>query len=699
MRKNYILLAGAAVALSLASCEKEPSMTVEEDSLPTVIMATMPQPNATRTEYAEDGAGLKTTWSSGDCITVTPSCLLQYASTYVLSAGEGTGTGTFTFKSGKARSTTSNLWGVYYPGDRVKSDIQYYNFSYEGQVQDAASEMAHLGQYHSMKLTFTGSGVFPETRQIDFSSATQSSCLKLNLSGMTFKSPSKITVNLVSNGFVRPVFYSTNCLPSGTSYYLDGATKLQSKTSDCLTLGLAGYGEVTSLTARMMISDASVTFPSGSYLLLRVACSDATYYTKIPVTSDISITGGTYLTLNASKGWKVCPAIDETEYEFDGDVVTLQEHTQGSGIDLVIMGDGFRASDFLDGNDETSTYAVAMRRVYEAYFSVYPVKQWQSLFNVYYVKAVSPQHFSGLTALQNGATGGGNITKFSVTFEEDRTGTDGNVDLVRDYARKALTTDTDSRMKAVQVIVVANAADVHAGTCHSYWGTTPVTDYADIHSISYFPLGDSDDDFTALVRHESCGHGLGMLADEYYYNSYYPNPINAWSNIDYQHSIGLYRNISNYFGGVRGQSSESTFSGVSETTSSIVYWSNLFGTANNYETSEGLGFFEGAYLYVYYCCRPTEDGNESIMYDGKEKFNAPSRHMIYYRMMRLSGLKSYEWGSSAEIADFLAWDGANRPAILTSTSVTSGAVSSCAPLVGDNVLHTGIWADGKFIEN
>ena len=705
MKKSYsLLILCTSITLCLVSCEKEPSTTVEEDGLPTVIVACMPQPTVTKTDYAEDDEGLKTTWKEGDCITISPAYKLAYASTYKLSSGEGTDTGTFTFQSGSDGGSTTTVstssWGVYYPGDKIKSDVQYYNFSYEGQVQDVSSEMAHLGEYHSIKQSYTSEnrGTFPATQVISFGSSTQSSCLRLNLSGMTFKSPSKITVNLVSNGFVSPVFYSTNCLPSGASYHIDDVTTLQCKTSDCLTLGLAGYGDVTSLTARMMMSDASVTFPSGSYLLLRVTCSDATYYTKIPVTSAINISGGTYLTLNASKGWKVCPAIDETEYDFDGEVVTLQEHTQGSGIDLVIMGDGFKAADFLDGNDQTSTYAVAMRRVYEAYFSVYPVKQWQSLFNVYYVKAVSPQRFSGLTALQNGAKGGGNITRFSTTFTVDATSADGNTDLVREYARKALATDTETRMKTAQIIVLANAANVHAGTCHSYSDSDPASDYGYAHSISYFPLGNSDDDFTALVRHEACGHGLGMLADEYYYNSYYPDPTNPWKNLDYQHSIGFYRNVDKYYGGVRGQSSASTFADVSETTSSSVYWSDLFGTANAYETSESLGFFEGAYVYLYYFCRPTEVGSESIMYNGTDRFNAPSRRMIYYRMMRLSGLKAYNWGSSEEIADFLEWDGANRPVTAAATS-SGGSQSSAAYLEGDNVLHAGIWADDKFLEN
>ena len=95
------------------------------------------------------------------------------------------------------------------------------------------------------------------------------------------------------------------------------------------------------------------------------------------------------------------------------------------------------------------------------------------------------------------------------------------------------------------------------------------------------------------------------------------------------------------------------------TNESNVYWSDLFGTANNYESAdvESLGVFEGAQTVKTGFCRPTEDGSESIMNNNTGIFNAISRRSIYYRYLHLSGqISGKQYGTSEELNRFLDWD-------------------------------------------
>ena len=85
------------------------------------------------------------------------------------------------------------------------------------------------------------------------------------------------------------------------------------------------------------------------------------------------------------------PIYTSTDYSRDGEVLTLQKATIGKGIDLVFMGDMYVDTLLVDGGK----YELDMQASMEYFFEVEPYKSLRNRFNVYAVKAVSPQGAEG----------------------------------------------------------------------------------------------------------------------------------------------------------------------------------------------------------------------------------------------------------------------------------------------------------------
>lgn len=75
-----------------------------------------------------------------------------------------------------------------------------------------------------------------------------------------------------------------------------------------------------------------------------------------------------------------------TDYSRDGEVVVLQQATEGLGIDLVFMGEGFVDRDMGDGGK----YEQVMKDAMEQFFAYEPYTTFRNRFNVYAVKVISP---------------------------------------------------------------------------------------------------------------------------------------------------------------------------------------------------------------------------------------------------------------------------------------------------------------------
>ena len=153
--------------------------------------------------------------------------------------------------------------------------------------------------------------------------------------------------------------------------------------------------------------------------------------------------------------------VDTNKYDWDGEVVTLQE---GKGrLDLVLMGDGFIKEDFDNG-----TYESIMKQAYEEFLSIEPFTTLKDGFNVFYVKTPSPERILAINTGSNGAVNTGHITKFSTTFTSNSTSIEGDDGLVREYALKAFKSDAEERIKDATIVVIANQ-ECRVGTCVNSW--------------------------------------------------------------------------------------------------------------------------------------------------------------------------------------------------------------------------------------
>lgn len=291
-----------------------------------------------------------------------------------------------------------------------------------------------------------------------------------------------------------------------------------------------------------------------------------------------------------------------------GKVSVLQTHTEGRGVPIVLMGDGFIDTEVADG-----TYRNAMEQAREALFSLEPMKSLRSYFDVYEVTAVSLHNsFSDLTS-----------TAFSAKFGAGTLIT-GDDDKAMKYAAKAVSNISDA------LIVIVLNDPRYAGTCVLYSGNKK-TDIPTGCSVAYVPMTDpllnDGVSFADILQHEAVGHGFAKLADEYSERGNITQE--AIAEIQHFQSYGFARNVA--------LSSDVTRS----------YWADF--AADPAYAAEQLSCYEGAYTYLKGAYRPTQNSmmNENALY-----FNAPSRAMIYKRCMNIA------YGStwSYDYAAFVAFD-------------------------------------------
>ena len=297
---------------------------------------------------------------------------------------------------------------------------------------------------------------------------------------------------------------------------------------------------------------------------------------------------------------------ESSDYSRDGEVNTIQSASDGNGINIVLMGDGYSDRLIADG----SYYAAAADAV-DAIFSYEPFAHYKSLFNIYSVNVVSKNEGVGLeTALSTKWTGGDTVTL------------SGDHQEVFRYARMAVPED---KIDDTIIIVVMNL-NINGGTCHMF--NCPGGDYGRGASISYCPVFADAPRFRLVVAHEAVGHGFAKLADEYSlrYGQFPEEAIDSyraaaqwgwWPNIDFTDDPAT------------------------------VKWSRFIGDERF--ASEAIGVYQGGLCYDYGVYRPTKT---SIMDGSGGTFNAPSRYAIWYRIHKLAF--GEEWTGSYE--DFVADD-------------------------------------------
>lgn len=289
----------------------------------------------------------------------------------------------------------------------------------------------------------------------------------------------------------------------------------------------------------------------------------------------------------------------------------LQEASEGSGIDVVLMGDAFSVQEINDG-----TYESVMEDVMEYFFDVEPFRSYRHLFNVHMITVASGQsgYADGTdTPLQCRYGDGNSIT--------------GSDDAAFRYARMAV---PEGRMDETLVIVVLNS-DTFGGSCYMY--PPDKGDSANGRAVTYIPAVDMKLHLRGLVQHEACGHGFAKLADEYFEPSASGISSEMKLKMEEDEKYGWWSNVD-----FTDDPSE-------------VKWAHFLSDPR-YE-DENLGVFEGARGCSTGIWRASY---QSIMKDNSGEFNAPSREVIWRRIHRLAYGDAWEYSYEA----FAEYDRINR---------------------------------------
>lgn len=326
-----------------------------------------------------------------------------------------------------------------------------------------------------------------------------------------------------------------------------------------------------------------------------------------------------------------------TDYSADKTVRILQRATQGNGLPIVLMGDGFLDTDIANG-----TYDEVMNKAMENLFTEEPLKSLQSYFNVYSVTAVSRSNkFDGYNTAFQCQMEGGMSTLIT-----------GNDENVIDYIQCVEGIDVSETL----AVVVLNSP-LYAGTTYfGYYSENQVTELA----IAYCPIiyNLENDSFRQVLVHEAVGHGFAKLEDEYSYEENGKMPSEEINNVKVLQSYGWAQNVD--------------FTQDENT----ILWSSFLKDSRY--SLEGIDIYEGACTYMSGVYRPTED---SMMNTNTCGFNAPSRKAIYDMVMRRGENRetTYE-----EFADF---DSRNVSQVQTLTR-SSNAISR--PFTRPHFVHKSI---------
>jgi hypothetical protein len=316
------------------------------------------------------------------------------------------------------------------------------------------------------------------------------------------------------------------------------------------------------------------------------------------------------------------PGYVSSDYSADGKVELLNKATEGKGIPIVLMGDGFIDQEIAD-----STYARVIQQAMENLFSEEPIRSLRDYFNVYQVTAVSPRNrFDGISS-----------TAFGTVPDRQTTGIDVNSQAIMKYVKKVEGIDSINTL----AVVILNT-NINRGITYMMGSNKQDYNYA----IALCPVIDSlkSESFRQVLTHEAIGHGFAKLADEYVRSTEGSATDKDIKELKECHEkLGWFLNVD------------------SEKDSTKVLWTKFI-----YDTefaNEKIGTYEGGYTFYKGVYRPTK---ESMMRSNNAPFNAPSRQIIYNKVMKM-GL-----GKTATYEEFVAFDQEHKPTVWKYESRTRG---------------------------
>ena len=333
--------------------------------------------------------------------------------------------------------------------------------------------------------------------------------------------------------------------------------------------------------------------------------------------------------------------LESVDFSADGKVDTLQKHTEGRGIPVVLMGDGFVDQEIANG-----IYRRVMETAMENLFSEEPIRSLRPYFDVFMVQAVS----------ENNDFGMGYQTAFSCRLAEGKAATvTGDDSSVQVYVGKVL---KQTERKNSLAVVVLNTS-VYAGT--TYFGYQDEKGRFVEFAIAYCPVVEDlkSESFRRVLVHEAIGHGLGKLEDEYSYPE-----KGSISTLEKQKIKAMKAN---------GWSQNVDFTAVADS----VCWTSFLKDSRY--RNDALGVYEGGCTYPKGVYRPSDD---SMMNSTACGFNAPSRKALYDKVMRLG--KGVE---QVALEDFVAFDRSHLPQSKPTRSVQIVERLACPVWTGYKLRH------------
>lgn len=301
-----------------------------------------------------------------------------------------------------------------------------------------------------------------------------------------------------------------------------------------------------------------------------------------------------------------------TDYSEDGKVTVLQKSTKGKGIPFVLMGDGFTDIDIQD-----SSYVTVMKRTMENLFSEEPVRSLRDYFDVYMVYAVSANNYFSEQS----------ETAFSCLPDNQSTEIRSDDGRISEYMRKVEGIDS---LNALAVVVLNS--NIYKGVTYLYSNKSKPG--LKQYSVALFPvINDLESEtFRAVAVHEAIGHGMTKLADEYAQDEQGAATDDVLSQLRYMHGFGWMMNVD------------------SEQDETKVLWKSFIG--DSHFLNEQIGVYEGGFTYFKGIFRPSDD---SMMNRSTSPFNAPSRQLIYNKVIELGE------GRTPTYAEFVAFDEQHKP--------------------------------------
>ncbi|WP_072541786.1 M64 family metallopeptidase [Bacteroides mediterraneensis] len=307
--------------------------------------------------------------------------------------------------------------------------------------------------------------------------------------------------------------------------------------------------------------------------------------------------------------------LESVDFSADGKVDILQRHTEGKGIPVVLMGDGFVDQEIADG-----IYRKVMETAMENLFSEEPIKSLRAYFDVFMVQAVS----------ENNDFGMGYQTAFSCRLAGGKAATiTGDDSSVQVYVGKAL---KQTEKKNCLAVVVLNTS-AYAGT--TYFGYQDEKGRFVEFAVAYCPVVEDlkSESFRRVLVHEAIGHGLGKLEDEYVYPEKGSISTLEKQKIKTMQANGWSQNV-----------------GFTEVADSVCWAPFLKDT--RYQ-NDALGVYEGGCTYPKGVYRSSDD---SMMNSTACGFNAPSRKALYDKVMKLGKeMEQVAW------EDFVTFDRSHLP--------------------------------------